>query len=587
MSSPRDAAAARPGLPQSFRAADAEVAAAALEGATKGLRRADQSRQILRQWLDSFDGLLASDGLELRFDRAPTAKKGDLVLSELAVKEGSPLVRTLRAFPRPAWPQEVPAGPVRSAIAEPLGPRLLLPWVEVERDELEVRILDELDKTVARLVWVKARARGVPCAAFSKVAEEQELPGRIEVHAIKGFEGAARRLELRLEAQGLEPSPHDERSLALAAVGLPLAAVSGGPLSFDEQEPAGRALRRLLLAQRAVVEANEPGVRQRLDIEFLHDFRVAVRRSRSALSQLKGLLPEALAATLRRELKWLGGITGPARDLDVYQDKLPAYGKRLPATDAAGLQGLQGFLAELRDQEQERLVAALDSERYRALMEVWGSLEAVDDEAPESPAAAREAIGPRVCGRIRKLLRRVLRDGRAIRPETPAEAVHDLRIECKKLRYSMELFRTLFDPRQLTSFIKQLKRLQDNLGDFNDYEVQQVQLRTMAHQMSPQASSEGQGEDASAVDTYLALGRLMAFLDRAQQRERQRFHQRFEAFDQPPVRAAAERLFGSLGSAVSSAQPLKKTAKKASKKSVKKKAKKSPEKGRRKAKGKG
>ena len=39
---------------------------------------------------------------------------------------------------------------------------------------------------------------------------------------------------------------------------------------------------------------NEDGVRKDLDSEFLHDFRVAVRRTRSALSQIKGVFPAAV-----------------------------------------------------------------------------------------------------------------------------------------------------------------------------------------------------------------------------------------------------------------------------------------------------
>ena len=52
-----------------------------------------------------------------------------------------------------------------------------------------------------------------------------------------------------------------------------------------------------------------------------------------------------------------------------------------------------------------------------------------------------------------------------------------MRIECKKLRYLLEFFASLFNTDDITLLIKQLKRLQDNLGDFNDLYVQQEKLK--------------------------------------------------------------------------------------------------------------
>ena len=55
-----------------------------------------------------------------------------------------------------------------------------------------------------------------------------------------------------------------------------------------------------------------------IDTEFLHDLRVAVRRTRSALKLAGDALPAGLAARFSPEFKWLGDLTTPTRDLDVY-----------------------------------------------------------------------------------------------------------------------------------------------------------------------------------------------------------------------------------------------------------------------------
>ena len=59
---------------------------------------------------------------------------------------------------------------------------------------------------------------------------------------------------------------------------------------------------------------------------------------------------------------------------------------------------------------------------------------------------AGDPIGDVVADRIRKAQRRLLDHGRAITPATPAEHVHDLRKDAKKLRYLLECFGGLLPP---------------------------------------------------------------------------------------------------------------------------------------------
>ena len=67
-----------------------------------------------------------------------------------------------------------------------------------------------------------------------------------------------------------------------------------------------------------MIEANLEGTIADLDSEFLHDFRVSVRRSRAVQRELKGVFAPAELARFRAEFRWLQQVTGDARDLDVY-----------------------------------------------------------------------------------------------------------------------------------------------------------------------------------------------------------------------------------------------------------------------------
>ncbi len=71
-------------------------------------------------------------------------------------------------------------------------------------------------------------------------------------------------------------------------------------------------------AHLAAMRWNEAGLRADLDSEFLHDWRVAVRRTRCLLGQLKQVFPAGETRRLRSELGWLARLTGPLRDLDVF-----------------------------------------------------------------------------------------------------------------------------------------------------------------------------------------------------------------------------------------------------------------------------
>ena len=93
--------------------------------------------------------------------------------------------------------------------------------------------------------------------------------------------------------------------------------------------------------------------------------------------------------------------------------------------------------------------------------------------------------------------------GTSITPSSPDVLLHKLRIECKKLRYLLEFFSSLFAQKEINYLIKQLKILQDNLGDLNDLSVQQDTLRKYV-------------ETDSNKRTLLALGILIGKLNARQ-----------------------------------------------------------------------
>ena len=436
----------------------------------------------------------------------------------------------IRAATTPATAKELPPGPFEQ-LAPRLSMRRLLPVVEIERRSLPLRVLDDEEKTVARL-WIEHGQ------VVRDDGEKEALPPRVRLRAVRGYDTAYHHLMGVLhKSLGLAPCGNDELTLATSVIVRHPGDYSSKPaLELDPAQSAEEAIRGILLALLAAIERNEEGTRQDLDSEFLHDFRVAVRRTRSALGQIKGVFGADEITHFRDELKWLGGITGPTRDLDVYLLKFGEYESALPESVRGDLAPLRQFLVAEQRREQRRLSRALAGERNRALLGAWRMFLEQEGrgDRPGAPNAHRPASEV-ASERIWKVYRRILKRGRkAVEHDSPAPELHGLRIECKKLRYLLELFRSLY-PTAVDESVKTLKRLQDNLGDFNDYEVQGEKLMDFARTL------HSKGE--TPVETFLAMGRLQARLEEGQERERQRFAKRFRGFASAKHRKHFEDLF--------------------------------------------
>lgn len=106
-------------------------------------------------------------------------------------------------------------------------------------------------------------------------------------------------------------------------------------------DEAGKAILRRLLGE---LLANEAGVLRNDDPECLHDFRIAVRRTRSALGQIKGIFPQKTVRRFAPRFAWLGTITSPPRDFDVYLLGFDDLKAGLPAPFQEAIEPLRSYL---------------------------------------------------------------------------------------------------------------------------------------------------------------------------------------------------------------------------------------------------
>ena len=299
-------------------------------------------------------------------------------------------------------------------------------------------------------------------------------------------------------------------------------------VQLDQGMTIRRALAVILLSQLDIMESNIPGIRDDIDTEFLHDFRVANRRSRSLISGLKGALPAPVRDLGREFFSWLSKQTSTLRDIDVFLLAFRQYRQLLPAETYEQLMPLQSFLQQRRRTERTNLLAALDSVRFHDYLHNWREAlqKEAGDEAGTAPVVA-DAAG----SAIWKAWKRMRKHGRQAAGAKSDEALHELRISGKKLRYLLEAFRTLYPARDVERAIKQLRKLQNVLGDIVDYQVQQEYLSHWQENFPGRRHREVK----TAMDY---LGRIYA---KREKETKKKFQRHFDAF----VSAGNRELFRS------------------------------------------
>lgn len=336
------------------------------------------------------------------------------------------------------------------------------------------------------------------------------------------FERAARMLGLSGEAATLAP---DEKAAPSRE--------SKGP-GVEPSDTMAEAGRKILRQNFRKMRKQEPGVRKGEDIEAVHQMRVATRRMRAALALFAPYYRSKVATTLERGLKRTARALGGVRDLDVFLDRANAHIARLP-------EGRRGEMAPMfdhwharRDKARVDLMKWLDDsayetfeERFKAFVETPGAGIARDDVDIAHPTLVRE-IAPAL---IWEAYARV-RAYEPLVPDAPIETLHALRIEGKRLRYTLEFFAEDLGP-GAGRLISAVTSMQDHLGNLHDADVDVAALTAFL------AEHDGKNGNLQLVRHYLS--RRMA--DRA--RLRSSFPRVWQRIISPPFRNA-------LGAAVAS-----------------------------------
>ncbi|MEA3337100.1 MAG: CHAD domain-containing protein [Chloroflexota bacterium] len=479
----------------------------------------------LAQWslYDTFDWRLFHRSLKL------VRVADDFFLRDLAGSRDYAAASSSQQFPF-AW--DFPNGALHEQLTPIIDMRALMALVGGETRSTCFRVLNEDEKTVVRLTICE-----------DAVAAEEGITQadvRVMLQPVRGYDREARTVAQFLDDLGLETRQAEESYAAiLRANNLEPGSYSARlAVKLGPDNRSGDATRTIMRALLENLEINLPYIAQDIDTEFLHDFRVSVRRTRTALSQIKAVFPVAETERFKEDFRYFGDLSNLLRDLDVYLLKEDVYRAMLPSSMENDIDPVFDFLHSRRAHVLTEVANGLASQKSQKILRDWDAFlnqEAMD--CPDAPNAGRR-VADLARESIYRRYRRVVKEGdRILQHENPPdEWLHALRIDCKKLRYLMEFFASLFPAKGHRKLVQQLKRLQDNLGDFNDLSVQQDFLLWIAEEM-PVSS-------VNSRRAVLAIGSLIATLDQRQRKEKKNFAGTFAAFASPPNRSRFKELYG-------------------------------------------
>lgn len=243
-----------------------------------------------------------------------------------------------------------------------------------------------------------------------------------------------------------------------------------------EDLPLHRRLRRQLAYQYRLIRALEPGVLAGQDPEFLHQYRVNLRRSRALAETVLSFAKLPRLARALQGLKRCARASGELRDLDVFLETLTS-----PPPEAGDAAAPLATWLETRAREaRQALNKRLRSRRYARAMRAWrraigaGSLRQALVRLPE--ARLTRVLEARLAGHDAQLA--------SLDAASPDAEFHALRKRVKRIRYLAELA-----PSPHHALLAGLKQRQTLLGDFQDLCTQRDWLRAFADAPSGRALS--------------------------------------------------------------------------------------------------
>ncbi len=308
----------------------------------------------------------------------------------------------------------------------------------------------------------------------------------VQVMPCRGFSRCETLLEQWVLGQFSETTASKAFSLASHCSEHPLVTARSALAIPTNQTDLGALAKSWLAASVNMAFANIQGIQQDRDTEYLHQFRVNLRKSRSVLSLLKGGFAGPQQKALAAQLRTLMNRTNELRDLDVHLLAEDQYRENLPDNIKPQADKLVQRLRSKRQRAYRHLSSMLASKAFqRQTRQIQQDIA----DLPSGPKAHKAALE---FGRkkLLKQVQRIIQLAQQLSFDPSDQQIHNLRLACKKARYLAEFFLPGLTGKTILHLAKTLKKLTTLLGDFNDQCVQQQELNSWLLQEQQQVPSD-------------------------------------------------------------------------------------------------
>jgi CHAD domain-containing protein len=346
------------------------------------------------------------------------------------------------------------------------------PIAQITTNRRRRRLLDRNGRVLAEVTddLVSGKPRGAKAVGWREV--EVELAERTDSRMLDTIEEHLLRSGLRRSASG-------------SKLGRVLEVEPDHPDPLGAKSNAGEAVLAYLRGQVTIMNQQDVQVRRGGD-DAVHRLRVAARRIRSTLRVFGRIVDRERTGDIEAELRWLGRKLGPARDLEVLEERLRGAVAELPDEWVLGAVNtrLTRHFTPARADADRAAVRTLNTTRYFRLRDRLDELLAAPPLTGRAQRRARKVLPRQVRRAYRKVDRRV--DTMTATPPGPSRdtATHRVRKAAKRLRYATEVaVPAVGKPANRTR--KRAKAFTSILGEFQDGVVALAPLRQLgisAHQ---------------------------------------------------------------------------------------------------------
>ena len=294
---------------------------------------------------------------------------------------------------------------------------------------------------------------------------------------------------------------------------LPSLGPEPGPiLATDSFAAAGR---KAMWVQVDRMLQREEAVRDPEQADALKRYRVATRRLRAALRVFRDAYPGRETKPIRTGLSELADALGAVRDLDVRVEEVDRWARDRDGDLGQAIAPLRKSLAAQRRDAAASLARKLDSRSHRRLIAgLVGFVTALEPEIGPHPGAPDRATRDRAGSSVWTAYEQV-RAYAAIVRWADLPTLHALRIEAKRLRYTVEFLANQLGPEK-DLLVERLVALQDHLGALNDATLAVAAVRSFLGEHHAALSPEERAGTISYLgDRERELSRLRRGVGRA------------------------------------------------------------------------